>query len=1075
MYCTPLTQRFLISFPKPQDLESKFYYNLAAYLNKLISTCNQANDGASSGSIDQASARRQRSTRASSTSKPHAPIQPIWIPIIRTRTVDYITTKCRHSFSLHAILGMSCDDFEVIMDKLCRRKRGFEHIFRTAVHKISINNIAMHFSELHACIEDIQVHIRSYGPSRLQWLLFSFETSPVISSPDREEQRTEPIKWLKEHVSQINTGIEVSTIRGLNYNERLEFMFERKLLREQEQLMHALFGGDSDDDDNNHQPSQKRDRKVKWELHKYGSGETFKVPSTRYPVTKKYLQQLESGQLKKGEVSVSKARLEYLEKLKDETMNYLSGHGVPTKYTKVINGLNLKVMNLMQENTSLTKAQNDAVSKVENFKRKYEKAQVTITKFEHENQAMKEKMSSLENEMNEVIRIDPNYKTTILVGKKLLEMKKKKRYDGNLDSKSLYMLATSTCPQASPEAISMMAPPIIGALFADLDLQDHFEYEEIANNTPSAATIRNVIDIHRQLQMQVIADLVIQDVPIFASFDKGHRNGKDYMVKELSWWDESEKRVETIRLQSDGAGSTSEEAARSWDVALQEIDFWVQQREPGRENVKLYGQTTDSGGGGVLHSVKGELSKLDRIKLEGYVVAACALHVANRALETAVVKSFGECNMNTFNFHHYLFTYYTAQEYLGENFESVWEEATGEKFYDKNNLLQKPVLTRWWSVIRCADQVILSHEEWKKFRDYVFHVFGSTNKDVQKKITALGKVARQNVEVGKCEKIMADLYFFAAFGEEYFKKHMDWLHKIDPISKTFGASSHNMPLRSLIMEWELDDLMKDDSWMEKEKFHKAVEMMNNLPNDKYSDDDGSLLEAGKETTLKQWKLFFSNYKIILGKHMISWRDQSKLHFALASSDKEVASIFAAKLKSINYIPPNNIIQSPVHKCKVDLQRWKKYLDEQDPTNTISTTRFLQNHDQAILKLAMGSSLWSDNDPSITLMKKDCCMLILPLKHQQHSAEAAVRDIGICSETGRCDHQASAIQAFRSLVQSKANFKRREEMQNEDWKPSPNKHRDKNGNPLTAQAQKIDQRNNSEKQLRVRNNKKLAGI
>ena len=49
------------------------------------------------------------------------------------------------------------------------------------------------------------------------------------------------------------------------------------------------------------------------------------------------------------------------------------------------------------------------------------------------------------------------------------------------------------------------------------------------------------------------------------------------------------------------------------------------------------------------------------------------------------------------------------------------------------------------------------------------------------------------------------------------------------------------------------------------------------------------------------------------------------------------------------------------------------------------------------------------------------------------------------------------------------------MQNEDWKPSPNKHRDKNGNPLTAQAQKIDKRTNSDKQLRVRNNKKLAGI
>ena len=321
--------------------------------------------------------------------------------------------------------------------------------------------------------------------------------------------------------------------------------------------------------------------------------------------------------------------------------------------------------------------------------------------------------------------------------------------------------------------------------------------------------------------------------------------------------------------------------------------------------------------------MKGELSKLERTKLEYYKVIACSLHGMNRALENAVVKSFGKCAMDIYNFHHYLFSHYTAQEYLGESFAAVWEEATGKIYIDKNNKLQKPVLTRWWSVMRCADQVVETHEDWKKFMNYVHDIYGTTVVHVhQGARSALGKVAKSATEVGKSDKIIADLYFFVAFGAEYFKKHMKWRHATNPLARTFGHSCNDMPIRCLTMKWELEDLILNDSWMGKDTFHEAVMRWRELPSDEFGDDE-RLKCAGKETTMKQWKDFFVVFQDTLLKHTRAWYDTELLPFAIASPDAEVASVFAAALLGVEVENGfGSDIDSKFHGCKIDLSRWK---------------------------------------------------------------------------------------------------------------------------------------------------------
>ena len=77
--------------------------------------------------------------------------------------------------------------------------------------------------------------------------------------------------------------------------------------------------------------------------------------------------------------------------------------------------------------------------------------------------------------------------------KKLRSMHKNQRYKGGSRSKTLYMLVSSICPSASPEASSKIAPAIICAFFVDASLDNEIDVDTVIKNTPSPTTVRNII------------------------------------------------------------------------------------------------------------------------------------------------------------------------------------------------------------------------------------------------------------------------------------------------------------------------------------------------------------------------------------------------------------------------------------------------------------------------------------------------------------------------------------------------------------------------------------------------------
>jgi hypothetical protein len=105
----------------------------------------------------------------------------------------------------------------------------------------------------------------------------------------------------------------------------------------------------------------------------------------------------------------------------------------------------------------------------------------------------------------------------------------------------------------------------------------------------------------------------------FIACDKGKRKGIDHFPKVISWWSKMEKKVCSACIDANGSGGTSEERAKATWHSIQKFRG---------ATPFFYGQTTDSGGGGVLHSLQREMALLFLCARVCFI-APCTLHGVN--------------------------------------------------------------------------------------------------------------------------------------------------------------------------------------------------------------------------------------------------------------------------------------------------------------------------------------------------------------------------------------------------------------------------------------------------------------
>lgn len=191
----------------------------------------------------------------------------------------------------------------------------------------------------------------------------------------------------------------------------------------------------------------------------------------------------------------------------------------------------------------------------------------------------------------------------------------------------------SQIPRASFHAIEQFIPCIIAALFLQAGIGG-ITYEALANSMPSRATIGHIVFDGAAECLAIQRARLAKARAVMLGCDKGQRSGLDHLPKCLSYFDLEKDRVASFCLDNDPTGGTSEATACAVAHSLK-TKVW--------EDVlsELQGQSTDSGGGGVLHSLRDGLQSYGYVSLYLYFVLPCTIHAWQRALQNGMQSVFG--------------------------------------------------------------------------------------------------------------------------------------------------------------------------------------------------------------------------------------------------------------------------------------------------------------------------------------------------------------------------------------------------------------------------------------------------
>lgn len=201
---------------------------------------------------------------------------------------------------------------------------------------------------------------------------------------------------------------------------------------------------------------------------------------------------------------------------------------------------------------------------------------------------------------------------------------------------SLIVTALVSCPALPLSAAAHIIPVIVGAFLLPSGVLDYstFDVQLLSTSFPSETWYRNaVIEVASRNCIELAHNIFGKSV--YIACDKGSKKGVSHFVKNLSWW--SGNRVHRICLDIDGSGGTTKECGDAISHSLKKVTL------QGCQRVRLHGQSTDSGGGGVLDGLAKELQKRNLcIQSSQYLVSSCAIHNLQLTLANPMKELLGE-------------------------------------------------------------------------------------------------------------------------------------------------------------------------------------------------------------------------------------------------------------------------------------------------------------------------------------------------------------------------------------------------------------------------------------------------
>jgi hypothetical protein len=167
-------------------------------------------------------------------------------------------------------------------------------------------------------------------------------------------------------------------------------------------------------------------------------------------------------------------------------------------------------------------------------------------------------------------------------------------------------------------------------------LSGTMDLKKLANTVPSAATLKDfIIDAATDSAFQAWEEIVQESLKLFLLCDKGaKKTANAHFVKILCWWSKLDKKIKTFNMDSNDTDGTSAVCAHA-------IEHSLLQLFGGQDNIlaMLFGQATDSGGGGTGSSFYKELTKLGLLSaIESYLKSFCTLHCIQLTLQNPISR-----------------------------------------------------------------------------------------------------------------------------------------------------------------------------------------------------------------------------------------------------------------------------------------------------------------------------------------------------------------------------------------------------------------------------------------------------
>jgi hypothetical protein len=584
---------------------------------------------------------------------------------------------------------------------------------------------------------------------------------------------------------------------------------------------------------------------------------------------------------------------------------------------------------------------------------------------------------------------------------------------GSMLMRSLIAIAVTSCPALPLSQACNLIPLFAASVLVDVGILQRANISSFSKSFASETSLRELVFSFAAENMYQLG-VKVKGLQIFLACDKGNKKGVSHFVKMLSWYDKRTYKVVHQLLDIDASEGATEDCADGIAASLKKIG-----------SVRLDGQCTDSGGGGVLDSLHLAL-ETRQLTRPGYLVASCGLHNLQLSFANPIKKTIGEGGLEKKNLMQLLHSISDLQEsmdkeiwqmhvskalvfleancntpYIGQTdadrqYAAKWEQVKTFRAFDStltkkelqrtNYKIPTPVLTRWSTVGETARVV------WSAY----LLLLQVSQQVINSRVAAKQTKIASGLQPLLLElEIFSDLALVNCFYDYFLCPHFDWMQSATDLTAIPGFQSHNTLLRYFLMVEDLTAISIS---------HTAFTEFN----DSLNKCDPQL----RQRQVNKASQFVSASLDAVHKHFSRWCNASLLPAALMS-EKPMSIVVASVL--LGKQPPPCIpvaFESDVHFKAFDVLKFHEFLLSTVPQDNVypAMVKVIANQ---LYQSSLDLREMDNEESEYKALKEFMYSKYLPLASQTQFVEAGVKEAKNVSPTNRSEMLRSAYAVSRS--------------------------------------------------------------